>query len=61
MTAPTRRSAVYLDTMWSTKFDRRIHKIGIEGTSKYIIVSDDELADLIRSSHEVLNDNDHHQ
>lgn len=48
----------YLETMWSTKHNRRIHKIGIEGTSKYIIVNDNELAHIIRSSHEVLNDND---
>ena len=46
----------YIDTRWSAGHARRVHKIGMEGTSKYILVSDDELRDLIRMSQETLNE-----
>lgn len=46
----------YVDTRWTAGYARRVHKIGMEGTSKYILVSDDELRDLIRMSQETLHE-----
>lgn len=48
---------VKLESEWSRKYNKRLHKVSIEGVGKTLMLSDDELADLIRRASEVLYDN----
>ena len=50
--------AIEIKTHWSHKLQKRVHRIGVEGTAHSFLANDDDLVDLIRLAQGVLNHDD---
>lgn len=46
---------VTINTRFSAKANKRIHRVGVQGTAHSFLVNDDDLAELVSLAQEVLN------